>query len=108
MPERDWDADEKMWQRGVEICGGEVAETHPFAALKAALAERRRLAALLTWRPGPPTEPGEYVIKFKSFPVLHCHCCADDLANGVGAGPLSEWHLGPLPRPEPPKAEVAG
>ena len=64
--ERDWAADDfKKLENHILQCdlanGFYLSDLDIDIAL-AALAERRRLAELLTWRPGPPTEPGSYLL----------------------------------------------
>ena len=57
--ERDWDKEEGDALMLVLL--GD--HPHIVTCWQAALAERRRLAELLTWRPGPPTEPGRYALE---------------------------------------------
>ncbi len=132
MPERDWIADEMSLQNSGNANSKVIA--------LAALDERRRLAeelhladgvarlaikhrdlaeALLTWKPGPPTEPGFFAFTLSSGGLPYCEeLAANDFEIGVRPW-LKEvvWHLGPLPIPpdgsvfrhipEPPKAEAS-
>lgn len=113
MPERDWEEDDRFLASIVFVDGEDAAvkinaakafELYKLACVAAN--ERRRLADLLTWKPGPPTEPGLYCL---SFDYMRPHFVSIegpiDMAFWDRPG-ANKWWLGPLP--EPPKAEVAG
>jgi len=60
-----------------------------------------RLAAMLEWKPGPPTEPGFFAFTLSSQGLPYCEqFAANDFELGVRPW-LKEvvWHIGPLPFP---------
>ena len=88
MPERDWEADEPLMPDRTTIAISELVEL-------------RRLAAMLEWKPGPPTEPGFFAFTLSSQGLPYCEqFAANDFELGVRPW-LKEvvWHIGPLPFP---------
>ena len=114
--ERDWAADERLIASADNSqCDFEIVSEKAVVIAELALADRRRLAELLTWRPGPPTEPGRYdleVILEGRSPFL---TCGEVLDNGGILLFGSEYrYAGPehtirrhFKIPQPPSEEAA-
>lgn len=113
MLERDWDADFERLEKHIGLCdlaNGFYLCGFDIDIMVACLAERRRLAAMLEWKPGPPTEPGFYAYVGRYGDPIATSYDRATVALMQSDKDRLYWSryqfIGPLP--EPPKAEVVG
>lgn len=95
--ERDWAADERLIASADNSqCDFEIVSEKAVVIAELALADRRRLAELLTWRPGPPTEPGLYLFDGPGIQPMSIMVLSDENFAAWRNYKYGSW-LGPLP-----------